>query len=435
MPYRNFKHGIQVLSGKYEDPTAPGEINHFQALSSTLAATVGMGNISGVAIALGVGGPGAIFWMWITAIVGMATKFFTCTLAIMYRGSDTNGDIQGGPMYYITEGLGQKWKPLAIFFSIAGLIGCTPMFQSNQLTQIIRDTMLAERGLLGYNTMIFADSWVTETGLRLSDIIIGLILVALVSTVIFGGIKRIGHVASRLVPLMVLIYIFTVVYIIINNIVDVPYYFWLIVTDAFTGKAAAGGALGVVISNGIRRGAFSNEAGIGTEAMAHGAAKTREPVREGLVGMLEPAIDTLLICSMTAMALLMTGVWTNTEVDGVTMTALAFEKGIPVVGPYLLILCVFIFSITTMFTYSYYGTKCLNFLGGAHRKHYYNYFYICTIFVGSITSIDMVVNLVDGMFAMMAIPTMLGTILLAPKVIEASRDYFMRKDRGDFSDL
>lgn len=435
MPYRNFRHGIQVLSGKYEDPTAPGDINHFQALSSTLAATVGMGNISGVAIALGVGGPGAIFWMWITAIFGMATKFFTCTLAIMYRGKDTNGDIQGGPMYYITEGLGRKWKPLAIFFSVAGLIGCTPMFQANQLTQIIRDTMLAERGLLGYNTMLLADSWITETGFRLSDMIMGLILVVLVSTVIFGGIKRIGHVASRLVPLMVLIYIFTVVYIIINNIVDLPYYFWLIVTDAFTGQAAAGGALGVVISNGIRRGAFSNEAGIGTEAMAHGAAKTREPVREGLVGMLEPAIDTLLICSMTAMALLMTGVWTNTEVDGVTMTAVAFERGIPVVGPYLLLVCVFIFSITTMFTYSYYGTKCLNFLGGAHRKHYYNYFYIFSIFIGSITSIDMVVNLVDGMFAMMAIPTMLGTILLAPKVVEASKDYFMRKNRGDFNDL
>ncbi len=433
MPYRNFKHGIEVLSGKYEDPTAPGDINHFQALSSTLAATVGMGNISGVAIALGVGGPGAIFWMWITALVGMATKFFTCTLAIMYRGEDTSGKIQGGPMYYITEGLGKKWKPLAIFFSVAGLIGCTPMFQSNQLTQIIRDTMLAENGLLGYNTMILADSFITETGFRLSDIIIGLVLVALVSSVIFGGIKRIGHVAARLVPLMVLIYILTVVYIIVNNIVDVPYYFWLIVTDAFTGQAAAGGAVGVVISNGIRRGAFSNEAGIGTEAMAHGAAKTREPVREGLVGMLEPAIDTLLICSMTAMALLMTGAWLDTSVDGITMTAVAFETGIPVLGPYLLIICVLIFSITTMFTYSYYGTKCLNFLGGAHRKHYYNYFYIFAIFVGSITSIDMVINLIDGMFAMMAIPTMIGTMLLAPKVVEASKDYFRRKKRGDFN--
>jgi len=432
MPYRNFKHGIEVLSGKYEDPDAPGDINHFQALSSTLAATVGMGNISGVAIALGVGGPGAIFWMWVTAIVGMATKFFTCTLSIMYRGEDSSGKIQGGPMYYITEGLGKKWKPLAIFFSIAGLIGCTPMFQSNQLTQIVRDTMLAENGLMGYETMILAGSFLTETGFRLSDIIMGLILVGLVSLVIFGGIKRIGHVAARLVPLMVLVYILTVVYIIINNIVDVPYYFWLIVTDAFTGEAAAGGALGVVISNGIRRGAFSNEAGIGTEAMAHGAAKTREPVREGLVGMLEPAIDTLLVCTMTAFALLMTGAWTDTTVDGITMTAVAFDTGIPVFGTYLLLICVFIFSITTMFTYSYYGTKCLNFLGGAHRKHYYNYFYIFSIFVGSITTIDMVINLIDGMFAMMAIPTMIGTLLLAPKVVEASKDYFKRKDRGDF---
>ncbi len=432
MPYRNFKHGIEVLTGKYDDPDAPGDINHFQALSSTLAATVGMGNISGVAIALGVGGPGAIFWMWITAIVGMATKFFTCTLSIMYRGKDSSGKIQGGPMYYITEGLGKKWKPLAIFFSVAGLIGCTPMFQSNQLTQIVRDTMLAENGLMGYNTMILADSFITETGFRLSDIIMGLILVGLVSLVIFGGIKRIGHVAARLVPLMVLVYILTVVYIIINNIVDVPYYFWLIVTDAFTGEAAAGGALGVVISNGIRRGAFSNEAGIGTEAMAHGAAKTNEPVREGLVGMLEPAIDTLLVCTMTAFALLMTGAWTDTTVDGITMTAVAFDTGIPVFGTYLLLICVFIFSITTMFTYSYYGTKCLNFLGGAHRKHYYNYFYIFSIFLGSITTIDMVINLIDGMFAMMAIPTMIGTLLLAPKVVEASKDYFMRKKRGDF---
>lgn len=425
------------MSGKYEDPNAPGEINHFQALSSTLAATVGMGNISGVAIALGLGGPGAIFWMWVTALVGMATKFFTCTLSIMYRGEDTSGKIQGGPMYYIVEGLGKKWKPLAFFFSLAGLIGCTPIFQSNQLTQIIRDTMLAENGLLGYHTMILSGTFLTETGFRLSDIIIGIVLVLLVSLVIFGGIKRIGHVAARLVPLMILIYIFTVVYIIITNLADVPTYLSLIVTDAFKGsfaseEAAFGGALGYMISMGIRRGAFSNEAGIGTEAMAHGAAKTREPVREGLVGMLEPAIDTLLICSMTALALLMTGAWTDTSVDGVTMTARAFETGIPVVGPYLLIVCVFIFSITTMFTYSYYGTKCLNFLVGAHRKHYYNYFYIFAIFLGSITSIDLVVNLIDGMFALMAIPTMLATLLLAPKVIEATKDYFMRKKRGDF---
>jgi AGCS family alanine or glycine:cation symporter len=311
------------------------------------------------------------------------------------------------------------------------------MFQSNQLTQIIRDTVLAENGWLGYDVMLLADTALTETGFRLSDIIVGLLLVGLVSLVIFGGIKRIGNVASRLVPLMVTVYILTVVYIIINNISDLPHYFWLIVSDAFkgeyaSGEAAFGGALGFMISQGIRRGAFSNEAGIGTEAMAHGAAKTREPVREGLVGMLEPAIDTLLVCSMTAMALLMTGAWTDSSVDGITMTATAFETGIPAVGLYLLLICVFIFSITTMFTYSYYGSKCLNFLAGANRAHYYNYFYIFSIFVGSITTIDMVVNLVDGMFAMMAIPTVTSTLLLAPKVMEATRDYFERKNKGEF---
>jgi alanine or glycine:cation symporter, AGCS family len=423
---------VEILTGKYEDPTAPGDINHFQALSSALAATVGMGNISGVAIALGTGGPGAIFWMWITALVGMATKFFTCTLSILYRGKDTSGKIQGGPMYFIVEGLGKKWKPLAGFFAFAGLIGCTPMFQSNQLTQIIRDTVLAENGWLGYDTMILSGSLITDVGFRLSDIIIGLILVALVSLVIFGGIRRIGHVAARLVPAMVVIYVFTVVYIIISNIADVPYYFALIFTDAFSGQAAAGGVLGVVISNGVRRGAFSNEAGIGMEAMAHGAAKTREPVREGLVAMLEPAIDTLLICTMTAMAILMTGVWTDPSIDGITMTAMAFSAAIPGIGLYLLILCVIIFSITTMFTYSYYGSKCLNFLAGAERKHYYNYFYIFTIFFGAITTIDMIVNLIDGMFAMMAIPTMTATIILAPKVMEKTREYFEKRKRGDF---
>ncbi|MEX2600886.1 MAG: alanine/glycine:cation symporter family protein [Balneolaceae bacterium] len=426
IPYRHFGHGIEILTGKYDDPDDPGDINHFQALSSALAATVGMGNISGVAIAIGVGGPGAVFWMWMTALVGMATKFFTCTLAILYRGTDSDGNIQGGPMYFITRGLGEKWRPLALFFCIAGLFGCTPMFQANQLTQIIRDTILADNNWLGYETMVLAGSAITETGFRLSDVIVGLILTVLVSSVIFGGIKRIARVAARLVPLMVIIYVGTVLYIIVTNLVDIPYYFHLIVTDAFSGEAAAGGAVGVVISNGIRRGAFSNEAGIGMEAMAHGAAKTREPVREGLVAMLEPAIDTLLICTMTAMALLMTGAWTDTSVDGITMTAVAFETGIPLVGSWLLILCVTIFSVTTMFTYSYYGTKCLNFLAGANNKHLYNYFYIFTLFVGAVTSIDMVINLVDGMFALMAIPTMTASLLLAPKVLHATRDYFSR---------
>lgn len=416
LPYRHFGHGLEILTGKYEDPTAPGDINHFQALSSALAATVGMGNIGGVAIAIVMGGPGALFWMWISAIVGMATKFFTCTLAIMYRGRDTSGKLQGGPMYFIVEGLGKKWRPLATFFAVAGLIGCAPMFQSNQLTQIIRDEIMIPLQLVSEN----AHFW--------GDFILGLIIVGVVSLVIFGGIKRIGQVAASLVPLMVFIYVVSVLYIIFSNITEVPYYIGLIISDAFTGNAVAGGAVGVVIITGIRRAAFSNEAGIGLEAMAHGAARTREPVREGLVAMLEPMIDTIIVCSMTALAILMTGVWLTSDADGVTLTARAFTEGIPYAGVYILIFCVIIFSITTMFTYSYYGTKCLGFLIGAEKQHYYNYFYIGTILFGSIASINSVISVIDGMFAMMAIPTMTASLILSPRVYRATRDYFKRME-------
>ncbi|HAC14721.1 MAG TPA: sodium/alanine symporter, partial [Bacteroidetes bacterium] len=285
-PYKYFKHSIAIITGKYDDPNAPGDINHFQALSSALAATVGMGNISGVAIAITMGGPGALFWMWVSALVGMMTKFYTCTLAVMFRGTDSSGKLQGGPMYVIREGLGKKWKPLATMFAVCGLIGCTPMFQANQLTQVVRDLMLVPFG--------FVDAGATFT----SDAIMGLVLVGLVSLVIFGGIRRIGNVASKLVPLMVVLYSVSVLYIVFTHFSEIPYYFNLIFTDAFTGNAVVGGAVGEVIRTGIRRAAFSNEAGIGTEALAHGAAKTNEPVREGLVAMIEPVIDTLIVCTM-----------------------------------------------------------------------------------------------------------------------------------------
>jgi alanine or glycine:cation symporter, AGCS family len=417
-PYKYFRHSIGILSGKYDDPNAPGDINHFQALSSALAATVGMGNISGVAIAIVMGGPGALFWMWVSALVGMMTKFYTCTLAVMYRGKDSSGKLQGGPMYVIQEAMGERWKPLASFFALCGLIGCTPMFQSNQLTQILRDKVLVPNGLVEAGASFTADA------------LIGLVLVGIVSLVIFGGIRRIGTVASSLVPLMVILYSGSVLYIILNNISEVPYYFGLIINDAFTGQAVAGGAVGEVIRTGIRRAAFSNEAGIGTEALAHGAARTKEPVREGLVAMLEPVIDTLIVCTMTGLAILMTGVWTDSSADGVTLTAMAFSAGIPGnVGLVILIICVIIFSMTTMFTYSYYGTKCLGYLLGAHRQHWYNYFYIFSIWFGSVASINAVISLVDGMFAMMAIPTMVSAIYLAPRVREAAKLYFARYDK------
>ncbi len=413
LPFRYLFHSLALLTGKY-DTQGPGEITHFQALSSALAGTIGMGNIAGVAIAITVGGPGAVFWMWVTAILGIATKFFTCTLSIMFRGEDSKGDIQGGPMYVITEGLGKKYRWLAVFFCVAGVVGCLPMFQTNQLVQAIRELIFLEQ------------SWIRQDQVTLFNFITGIILATIVATVILGGLSRIAKVVSRLVPAMALLYVGVAFYILLMNWTEVPHYLLLIVTDAFTGMAAAGGAIGTVIATGVRRGAFSNEAGIGTEVMAHGAAKTREPVREGLVAMLGPIIDTLIICTMTALLILVTGAWEVTGTSGVTITSIAFETALPGYGSFLLIMCIFFFSITTIFSYSYYGSKCLGFLIGAERKHYYNYLTILMIVVASMLSLDSIVGLVDGAFALMAIPTMISTIILAPKVMSAARIYFAK---------
>ncbi len=419
IPYRYFFHSIQILRGKYDDPDDPGDISHFEALASALAATVGLGNISGVAVAIAVGGPGAVFWMWISAIVGMATKFFTCTLSIMYRGKDTEGNIQGGTMYMIMEGLGKKWKPLAVLFAVAGLFGPLPIFQANQVTQIVRDFVLVPNG-------------VTDAANHFtSDLISGLVILAIVSLVIFGGIKRIGKVASKMVPAMVVIYVSCVLVIIGINIDMLGSTISLIFTDAFTANSAMGGALGALIVTGVRRAAFSNEAGIGTATLAHGAAKTKEPVREGLVAMMGPFIDTLVVCTMTALAILVTGVWQSGDDNGITLTASAFEAAIGPFGVYLLIFCVMIFGFSSLFTYSYYSTKCLGFLIGADKQKYFNYFYAMAIIFGSVATIDAVLNFTDGMFALMAIPTMTVAILLSPKVMEAAKDYFGRMEKKE----
>ena len=413
IPFRYVKHGFNILLGKYDDPNDPGQVNHFQALSSALASTVGMGNISGVAIAIHTGGPGALFWMWVSAIVGMATKFFTCTLAIMYRGKDENGEVQGGPMYVITEGMSKKFHPLAYLFSFAGLLGCLSLFQANQLTQIVQDQIYIPFGYFQNNPM-------------LGQLLIGILMAGVISAVIFGGIRRIGQVASKLVPSMVAIYMLCGAIILIRNFTMIDDIFLSIVRDAFTGDAVLGGSMGAIIVTGIRRAAFSNEAGIGTEAMAHGAAITKEPVREGLVAMLGPMIDTLIVCSVTGFVILSTGVWTNPDLNGISMTTQAFEAGLPIIGKPLLILIVIIFSLTTMIGYSYYGSKCTAFLFGNKWKQSYRIFYTLSLILASVITIDIVINFIDGMFALMAIPTMISTLILAPKVMQAAREYFAK---------
>ena len=411
VPFRYLGHALDILRGKYDREDEVGQISHYQALSTALAATVGMGNISGVAVAITMGGPGAVFWMWVSAFIGISTKFFTCTLALMYRGKDSLGEVQGGPMYVIMEGMGRQWKPLAVLFCVAGLFGVLPAFQANQLTQTIRDVVLQPYGIEGnFQT----------------NLITGMVLAFLVSLVIFGGIKRIGVVAGQMVPGMVALYSLSVIVILLLNLSEVPQGLWRIIEDAFTGKAVMGGAVGAVILAGVRRAAFSNEAGIGTAPLAHGAAKTNEPVREGLIAMLGPAIDTLVVCTMTALAIIVTDSWQNPEDGGITITLSAFEGSLGITGRYILTLCVSIFALTTMFSMSYYGTKCFSFLVGAQYQQYYNYFYVATIIAGAVVSLPAVLGLIDGMYATMAIPTMVSALYLAPQVKEATQQYFSK---------
>jgi alanine or glycine:cation symporter, AGCS family len=417
LPYRHFGHAIGVLRGKYDRREDPGDINHFQALSTALSGTLGLGNIAGVAIAISLGGPGAVFWMWVTALVGVATKFFTCTLSILYRGYDSAGHLQGGPMYIIREGLGPKWIPLAMFFCIAGLIGTQPIFQINQLTEAMRDALLAPTGLID------------ETQFLWFNLLFGTGVAAIVAGVIFGGIPRIGYVAARLVPSMVVLYLACAVIILVTHADEIPRYLQLIVSDAFRGdysQAAIGGVLGIMMV-GVRQGAFSNEAGIGTEVMAHGAARTAEPVREGLVAMMGPVIDTLVVCTCTALVILVTGAWQiEDDIAGAALTATAFGQALGTVGPWITALLVIVFSMSTIFAFWYYGAKCLGFLIGAEYQHWYKYFYVVMVVAGAVVSIEIVIYLITIGYALMAIPTMISTFLLAPRVMDAARDYFNR---------
>ncbi|MDE1205300.1 alanine/glycine:cation symporter family protein [Tenacibaculum larymnensis] len=416
IPFRYIGHAIAILRGKYDKADSPGDLSHYEALSSAIAATVGMGNISGVAIAIATGGPGAIFWMWVSAFVGMATKFFTCSLSVMYRGTDENGNVKGGPMYVITEGLGKKWKPLALFFSAAGLIGTLPAFQANQLTQTLVDVFQ-----------------VHETNHFTAKLLLGISTAIIVAMVIFGGIKRIGSVAGKLVPVMVVVYLLTVLTILMLRLEQVPAIFSLIFEDAFSGKSVLGGALGALIITGVKRAAFSNEAGLGTAPMMHGTAKTKEPIREGLVAMLGPAIDTLLVCSLTALAILASGVWKDFEGNGISMTLAAFDAVLPHnVGSVVLTICVLIFAFSTLFTYSFYGLSCLSFLTNTKIGKNYNYIYIFTIAVASIIKLDFVINLIDSAYALMAIPTVISTLILAPKVKKEAKKYFQKLKTNSF---
>jgi AGCS family alanine or glycine:cation symporter len=371
-----------------------------------------MGNIAGVAIAVTAGGPGAIFWMWIAGLVGMATKYFTCTLAVLYRKTDSRGVPQGGPMYWIEIGLGRRWRFLGLLFSAFGMLGCLALFQINQLAAILENDWDVPRWSTGSTAAV------------------------LVGIVILGGITRVGKVTSRIVPVMALLYVGAALAIVLQNAADVPAILRTIVTSAFTGTAAAGGAAGVGVQQamiwGVRRAAFSNEAGMGTAPLAHGAARTNEPVREGLVAMLGPFLDTNIVCTLTALVLLGGGVievGADVSTDAaVLLTAQAFEQGIPRVGRPLLTVLILLFSASTLVSYSYYAQKCAIYALGERWGARYEWVYLGSIVLGAVWTQGLVINMLDTAFAMMAIPTVVSTLILAPKVMAATRDYFRRRE-------
>ncbi|MCQ0112478.1 alanine/glycine:cation symporter family protein [Zhouia amylolytica] len=409
-PYLHIKHAIDVIRGKYDHESDSGQVSHFQALSSVVASTVGLGNISGVAIAIYFGGPGVVFWMWLTAIIGASIKFYSCGLAILLREKDEHGNVLGGPMYYMKLGLKQYGRPLAVFFSIAGLVGVLPAFTANQLTQSVIQVINPEQYL--------------SLGEFYWKLVIGVVLTIITIFVIYGGLKSIVKAATAIVPFMVVLYMLTAVYILATNADAIAPSFKLIFTEAFNIQTATQGGLWGLILLGIRRAVFSNESGVGNAPMYHGQSKTNQPVHEGLVAMLGPFIDTIIVCTITALIIIISGVYIEAESNGIALTLSAFEKLMHGFGDELLMVMIICFGISTLFTYSYYGTKCLNYLAGPKIGKYYNAIYIISIIFAAVASVDLVVGLIDLAFALMSIPNMIAVLWLAPKMNLAMNSYF-----------
>ena len=418
---RLFRHSIQVIRGKFDKPDDRGEVSHFQALTSALSATVGLGNIAGVAIAVSVGGPGAVFWMWFTAFFGMSMKFTSCTLAHLYRRVHDDGRVMGGPMVYLEEGIKEVspalapiGKAFAMIFAVLIILaafGAGNMFQVNQTASLIDLTFF---GGDGSPTVKFG---------------VGLIMAILAGGVLIGGISRIGEVTARLVPFMCLFYCGVCLTIIILNVTEVPALLASIVTSAFNPEALFGGFIGVLVQ-GMRRAAFSNEAGLGSAAIAHAAARTEEPVREGVVAMMGPFIDTIVVCSMTALTILITGAHLDTGLEGVQITARAFSQ-LGGFADYGLCVAVFVFAYSTMIAWGYYGERGAEYLFGLRAILPYRVIYVLTIVVGPLLSLSAVLDFADMLLLSLAFPNIIGTAIISKKVKTMADDYLRRLKAGE----
>ncbi|MZH42310.1 MAG: sodium:alanine symporter family protein [Nitrospinae bacterium] len=381
-----------------------GDISHFGALMTALAATVGTGNIAGVSVAVALGGPGAIFWMWLTGLVGMATKYCEGFLAVKFRQVNHKGEISGGPMYYLEHGLGQKWLGMCFaFFGAMAAFGIGNMVQANT-------TVHALNGSMG-----------------VSSILVGGVMMLLTGMVVLGGIKRIAEVASFLVPIMVAIYFLGALIVILNNLDQLGTGILMIFQDAFTGTAATGGFAGASLANtiryGVARGLFSNESGMGSAPIAAAAAKTNHPSKQALVSMSGTFIDTLIVCSLTALTLSSTGAWVSGE-TGVALTLQAFSAGLPGLwGKIIVTIGTVTFAFSTILAWEYYGEKCFEYLFGETYTHYYRYAWVIFVFVGAQVKLDMVWNFSDAMNALMAVPNLIGLILLSGQLVKGTQSF------------
>ena len=384
-----------------------GDVSSFAALCTALAATVGTGNIIGVATAIKVGGPGALFWMWMAAFFGMATKYAEGLLAIKYRTKDANGAVAGGPMHYILLGMGEKWRPLAIFFALAGvlvaLLGIGTFTQVNSITESIQNTA------------------------QIDPAITAIVLSVFVAIAVFGGLKSISKVSTAVVPFMAIVYILGTLTVILFNIEKIPATLALIFTSAFSPAAAVGGFAGasirMAIQNGVARGVFSNESGLGSAPIAAAAAKTNEPVEQGLISMTGTFIDTLIICTLTGLTILVTGVWSG-DLNGVALTQSAFSTVFSYFGPALLTIFLVLFAFTTILGWNYYGERCFEFLFGVRFIWLYRVVFVVMVLLGGFIELDMVWIIADIVNALMALPNLIALLVLSPVVIAETKKYF-----------
>lgn len=428
--FRGFTHALRVTKGDYDDPDDTGEVSHFQALTSALSATVGLGNIAGVAIAIGTGGPGAIVWMIFAGLVGMTSKFAECTLGQMYRRVDSAGRVSGGPMRYLSDGLTDMGlKPLGMFLAVVFAILCIGAsfgggcaFQVGQSMKVVQEQI----------PWLEANSWAYGLGMAI-----------MVGIVIIGGIRRIAMIASAIVPVMCAIYVACAIAILAMNATEIPAAFATIFSEAFNRESAYGGLIGVMVI-GIQRAAFSNEAGIGSAPIAHSAAKTKYPVREGIVALLEPFIDTVVICTMTGLVIVITGAYDKVQFpehaalidgnQGAVLTSKAFATTF-VWFPKVLAVAVVLFAYSTVISWSYYGERCFTYLFGTGSSIIYKLLFLCCVFLGAVISASNVLDFSDYMLLSMALPNVLGLLLLSGKVRLAMQDYWVAYKMGDFKEV